>query len=149
MAQTATLCGVKIADSAPSHGCVHLRLAPTLAWLSHLVPRMSSQRSPLPPISSGPPKLLDRVRDAVRARHYSHRIEDAYVTWIRRYIVFHRKTHPAQMCASEISQFLAWLAVHRRVSASTQNQALSALLFLYRLRGAPRNRHRNRIAQNA
>ena len=79
-----------------------------------------------------PPKLLDRVRDAVRTRHYSRRTEDAYVGWIRRYIVFHRKTHPAQMGASDISQFLTWLAVDRRVSASTQNQALSALLFLYK-----------------
>lgn len=78
------------------------------------------------------PKLLDRVRDAVRTRHYSRRTEEAYVAWIRRYIVFHRKTHPAQMGASEISQFLTWLAVDRRVSASTQNQALSALLFLYK-----------------
>ena len=60
---------------------------------------------------------------------------------IRRYIVFHGKTHPAQMGAAEISRFLTWLAVDRRVSASTQNQALSALLFLYKLRGAPRNRY--------
>lgn len=79
-----------------------------------------------------PPKLLDRVREAIRVRHYSRRTEEAYVTWIRRYIVFHRKTHPAQMGASEISQFLTWLAVDRQISASTQNQALSALLFLYK-----------------
>ena len=79
-----------------------------------------------------PPKLLDQVRDAVRTRHYSRRTEEAYVAWILRYIVFHRTTHPTQMGASEISQFLTWLAVDRRVSASTQNQALSALLFLYK-----------------
>ena len=79
-----------------------------------------------------PPKLLDRVRHAIRLRHYSRRTEEAYVTWIRRYIVFHRKTHPAQMGAAEISQFLTWLAVDRQISASTQNQALSALLFLYK-----------------
>jgi len=79
-----------------------------------------------------PPKLLDRVREAIRVRHYRRRTEEAYVTWIRRYIVFHRKTHPAQMGASEISQFLTWLAVDRHISASTQNQALSALLFLYK-----------------
>lgn len=79
-----------------------------------------------------PPKLLDRVRDAVRTRHYSRPTEEAYVGWIRRYIVFHRKTHPAQIGALEISQFLTWLAVDRQVSASTQNQALSALLFLYK-----------------
>jgi integron integrase len=79
-----------------------------------------------------PPKLLDRVRDAVRTRHYSRRTEEAYAGWIRRYIVFHCRTHPAQMGAAEISQFLTWLAVDRQVSASTQNQALSALLFLYK-----------------
>ena len=81
---------------------------------------------------SQPPKLLDRVRNAIRTRHYSRRTEEAYVAWIRRYIVFHGKTHPVQMGASEISQFLTWLAVDRHVSASTQNQALSALLFLYK-----------------
>jgi len=79
------------------------------------------------------PKLLDRVRDAIRTRHYSRRTEEAYVHWIRRYIVFHGKKHPAEMGAGEISRFLTSLAVVRRVSASTQNQALSALLFLYEL----------------
>jgi len=78
------------------------------------------------------PKLLDRVRDAIRTRHYSRRTESAYADWIRRYILFHHKKHPATMGAPEISQFLSWLAVQRHVSASTQNQALSALLFLYR-----------------
>ena len=77
-------------------------------------------------------KLLDRVRHAIRTRHYSRRTEQAYVDWIRRYIAFHRMTHLAQMGASDVSQFLTWLAVDRRVSASTQNQALSALLFLYK-----------------
>ena len=82
-------------------------------------------------VDNHPPKLLDRVRDAIRVRHYSRRTEEAYVHWIRRYIVFHGKTHPAQMGAAEISRFLTWLAVDRRLSASTQYQALSALLFLY------------------
>ncbi len=81
---------------------------------------------------AGAPKLLDRVRQAIRARHYSRRTESAYVDWIRRYILFHRKRHPSEMGASEITRFLTWLASDRRVSASTQNQALSALLFLYR-----------------
>jgi integron integrase len=83
---------------------------------------------------SGPaqPKLLDRVREAIRVRHYSRRTEEAYTHWIRRYVVFHRKAHPATLGADAISKFLTWLAVDRRVSASTQNQALSALLFLYR-----------------
>ena len=77
-------------------------------------------------------KLLDRVRGAIRTPHYSRRTEEAYVYWIRRYIVFHKKTHPSAMGASEVTAFLTWLAVHQRVSASTQNQALSAVLFLYR-----------------
>jgi integron integrase len=79
-----------------------------------------------------PRKLLDRVRDAIRTRHYSRRTEEAYVLWIRRYIVFHHKRHPSEMGVAEISRFLTLLAVDRHVSASTQNQALSALLFLYR-----------------
>ncbi len=66
-----------------------------------------------------PPKLLDRVRHAIRLRHYSRRTEEADVHWIRRYIVFHRKTHPSEMGAAEISTFLTWLAVERHVSAST------------------------------
>ena len=86
-----------------------------------------------PPEGGPPPKLLDRVRTAVRLRHYSRRTEKAYVDWIRRYIVFHQKKHPSAMGATEIVAFLSWLAVDRRVSASTQNQALSALLFLYRV----------------
>ncbi len=82
----------------------------------------------------GPPKprLLDRVREALRARHYSRRTEEAYVAWIRRYILFHGKRHPAEMGAPEITRFLTSLAVGASVAASTQNQALSALLFLYR-----------------
>ena len=83
-------------------------------------------------IVSQPPKLLDRVREAVRVRNYSRRTEEAYVYWIRKYIVFHGKKHPSTIGAREMSAFLTWLAVERRVSASTQNQALSALLFLYR-----------------
>jgi site-specific recombinase XerD len=79
-----------------------------------------------------PPKLLDRVRASVRTRHYSIRTEEAYVTWARRYILFHGKKHPSAMGAEEINAFLTHLAVDRNVSASTQNQALSAILFLYR-----------------
>jgi integron integrase len=72
------------------------------------------------------------VRAALRARHGSRRTEKAYVGWTRRYILFHGKRHPAEMGATEITQFLSALAVERHVAASTQNQALSALLFLYR-----------------
>jgi integron integrase len=78
------------------------------------------------------PRLLDRVRLALRARHASRRTEKTYVAWIRRYILFHGKRHPAEMGAAEVTQFLSALAVERNVAASTQNQALSALLFLYR-----------------
>ena len=83
---------------------------------------------------AGPPKprLLDRVRAALRIRHYSRRTEDTYVGWIRRYILFHGKRHPAEMGAPEVTRFLSALAVDGNVAASTQNQALSALLFLYR-----------------
>lgn len=81
---------------------------------------------------AGPkPKLLDQVRDAIRTRHYSYRTEEAYVGWIRRFIVFHHKRHPVAMGPAEITQFLTALAVDRQVSASTQNQALAAVLFLY------------------
>ena len=78
------------------------------------------------------PKLLDRVRSAARPRHLSPRTEEAYWAWIKRFILFHRKRHPSEMGAEEIRQFLSHLAVSGRVAASTQNQALCALLFLYR-----------------
>jgi integrase len=79
-----------------------------------------------------PPKPLDRVREAIRTRHYSRRTEDAYVGWIRRSIRHHRKKHPAAMGAVEVNAFLWHLAVALNVSASTEAQALSALVFLYR-----------------
>ena len=78
-----------------------------------------------------PKKLLDQVRDALRVRHYSIRTEETYLQWIKRYILFHNKTHPRDLGESEISAYLTHLAVNKNVSASTQNQALSALLFLY------------------
>ncbi|MEE8391170.1 MAG: integron integrase [Anaerolineae bacterium] len=77
-------------------------------------------------------KLLDRVSEAIRLKHYSPRTEEAYVGWIRRFILFHNKRHPREMGATEIEEFLTHLAVDRNVSASTQNQALYAILFLYR-----------------
>jgi len=83
------------------------------------------------PTGAPKPRLLDRVRAAIRARHYSRRTEKAYVAWIRRYIFFHDKRHPADMGAPEVTRFLSSLAVEGKVAASTQNQALSALLFLY------------------
>jgi len=79
-----------------------------------------------------PPKLLDRTRDAIRARHYSRRTEEAYTMWIKRYIFFHGKRHPASMGGEQVNAFLSSLAVDGHVSAATQSQALAALLFLYR-----------------
>jgi site-specific recombinase XerD len=78
------------------------------------------------------PKLLDQVRAAIRVRHYSIRTEHAYVDWIKRFIYFHGKRHPKDMGAPEINAFLSHLASDLNVAASTQNQALSAILFLYR-----------------
>jgi hypothetical protein len=75
---------------------------------------------------TSPPKLLDRVRTAIRTRHYSRRTEEAYVGWIRRFILFHQKRNPSEMGASEIGMYLSWLAESQHVSASTQNQARSA-----------------------
>lgn len=79
-----------------------------------------------------PPRLLELVGSAIRARHYSPRTEEAYVAWIKRFIFFHGRRHPRELGAKEVAAFLTHLAVRRRVSASTQNQALSAILFLYR-----------------
>jgi integrase len=79
-----------------------------------------------------PKKLLEQVRDTIRLKHYSIRTEESYITWIKRYIFFHNKRHPNQLGRADIEAFLTHLAVDQKVAASTQNQALSALLFLYR-----------------
>jgi integron integrase len=79
-----------------------------------------------------PPRLLDQVRNAIRLRHYSYRTEKAYVDWIRRFIIFHRKRHPNLMGGVEVEKFLSHLARDRNVAAATQAQALAALLFLYK-----------------
>jgi integron integrase len=85
------------------------------------------------PVSTPQPKkLLDQVRDAIRVKHYSYRTEQSYLAWIKRFILFHKKRHPLEMDTLEIQAFITHLAVERTVSASTQNQALSAILFLYR-----------------
>jgi integron integrase len=85
-----------------------------------------------PVLQVNPPSLLDRVHQAIRARHYSYKTEEAYVGWIRRFILFHNKRRPSGMGEAEIGQFLSSLARGAHVSASTQNQALNALLFLYK-----------------
>lgn len=84
------------------------------------------------PVAVNPPKLLDQVRARIRVKHYSIRTEDQYVFWIKRFILFHGKRHPRELGASEVEAFLSDLAVNGQVAASTQNQALSALLFLYK-----------------
>ena len=77
------------------------------------------------------PRLLDQVRDHLRTLHYSYRTEQQYLFWIRRSILFHGKRHPSDMAAREVEDYLTHLAVDRKVSASTQNQALAAILFLH------------------
>jgi integron integrase len=79
-----------------------------------------------------PTKLLERVRYVIRMKHYSIRTEQAYVSWVKRFILFHNKRHPAKMGKAEIEAFLTHLAIDLEVSASTQNKAFNALLFLYR-----------------
>jgi len=95
--------------------------------------RQSGQ--PIVPVSAPPgapkPRLLDRVHQAIRARHLSPKTEEAYIGWIKRFIFFHGKRHPVEMGETEIGQFLSSLACDSHVAASTQNQALNALLFLY------------------
>jgi integron integrase len=98
----------------------------------HSLAEMVRDAAPEPRREDRPPRLLDRVRSAIRTRHYSRRTERAYVGWIRRFILFHNKRHPADMGGPEVTRFLTHLAVDEHVSASTQNQALSAVLFLYR-----------------
>jgi len=94
---------------------------------------MPESAVPSPPNTAPPkPRLLDRVRAEIRTRHYSFSTEKAYVGWIRRYIFFHGKRHPNEMGSAEVTHFLSTLASRDHVSASTQNQAFSALLFLYR-----------------
>jgi integron integrase len=90
----------------------------------------ASVGSPLDP--GRPRRLLDAVRDTIRLKHYSRRTERAYVSWIRRFVLFHGRQHPRRLGAEQVRAFLSHLAVDRGVSASTQNQALSALIFLYR-----------------
>lgn len=100
------------------------------------------------------PKLMDQVVAAIRVRHYSIRTEKAYCLWIRRYILFHDKRHPRELGKAELERFLSHLAVHDHVSSSTQNQALAALLFLYKvvlemelpwLDGVIRSQHKKRL----
>ena len=106
--------------------------------LTNIDPDAAQQdRAAAPPTgvvaAADPPRLLDRLRNAIRVRHYSIRTESAYVDWVRRFILFHGKRHPASMGVIEVDAFLTHLAVERNVAAATQNQAKAALLFLYRV----------------
>ncbi len=77
-------------------------------------------------------KLLDQLRNRIRAKHFSLRTEQNYTQWVKRFILFHHKRHPAEMGAAEINQYLTFLAVKANVAAATQNQALNAIIFFYR-----------------
>jgi integrase len=121
----------------PEARLFHPRPVPARPSLGH--PPAASPPSPprrtvnTPFVPAGPkPKLLDQVRAAIRLRHYSLHTEKMYVHWIKRFIFFHHKRHPSDMGEAEVGQFLSHLATELHVSASTQNQALNALLFLYR-----------------
>ena len=104
---------------------------PTTMYTSSLKSSTTSQKE-AGTMQQRPKKLLDQVREAIRLKHYSIRTEEAYVPWSKRYILFHNKQHPREMGVPEIEAFLTHLAVGQNVATSTQNQALSALLFLYR-----------------
>ena len=111
----------------------------SLSWREPLSPSIDdhglatgSLRAGLRACETPPPRLLEQVRRRLRARHASPRTEECYTAWIRRFIRFHACRHPSEMGAPEIVAFLSWLATEGHVSASTQNQALSALLYLYR-----------------
>jgi integron integrase len=118
--------------SAPVNLCPVSRMTRFLRGTTLAIsttPHWATMESVPPPVP--PPKLLDRVRNAIRTRDYSRRTEVAYVNWIRRFIGFHGKAHPATLGAPAIAEFLTWLATKQHVSASTQSQALAALVFLY------------------
>ena len=105
---------------------------PSAVTLTGPLGQRLSARPTAPPGRTTKPKLLDQMRLALRSRHYSRRTEQTYVMWVKRFIFFHGKRHPADMTEPEINAFLTHLAVKEKVSASTQTQALSAILFLYR-----------------
>ncbi len=93
---------------------------------------MGNDNSGLVPLAAPRPRLLDLVREAIRRRHYSDRTEEAYVHWVKRFILFSGKRHPVELGAAEVTAFLNHLVRERNVAASTQNQALAAILFLYK-----------------
>jgi integron integrase len=100
----------------------------------YILPILPERQKMSQPISAAPQgkKLLDQYRDALRIKHYSPRTEDTYIQWVTNYILFHNKRHPKEMGVPEIGQYLTHLATKQQVAASTQNQAFSAIIFLYR-----------------
>jgi len=107
---------------------------PTQRLSSHLSSRTGTNTGAVPALNvpaAQKPKLLEQVRHAIRIRHFSPQTEQAYVGWIKLFIFLHNKRHPIETAESESGQFISSLATHSRVSASTQNQALNAHLFLY------------------
>ena len=84
------------------------------------------------PQKQNKPKLLDQVKNEMRVKHYSRKIEESYTSWMKRFILFNNKKHPNEMGKEEIQKFLNYLAIEKHVSAPTQNQALSAILYLYK-----------------
>ena len=102
------------------------------AYLPESVQSGTTAQDPNTTNASPAPTLFQAVRHCIRARHYSFRTERTYLHWIRRFVVFHGRRHPREMGGTEVSAFLSWLANARNVAAATQNQALAAILFLYR-----------------
>ena len=96
------------------------------------MPEESNASSSDAKVEIGRPRLLERVHQAIRVRHYSRRTEEAYVAWVRRFVIFHDRRHPRDLGQDDVRRFLTALAVHGKVSASTQNQARAAIAFLYR-----------------
>jgi hypothetical protein len=103
-----------------------------LSGSTHLLQLLKAKILVSETTSPKPKKLLDQLRDTIRIKHYSYSTEKTYVHWVKRYILFHNKRHPAEMGVPEIEAFLSNLAQEGNVSASTQNQAFNAILFLYR-----------------
>ncbi len=101
----------------------------TIGFQPRLV--FKEQSAPYHESTKPKPRLLDQVRNTLRVKHYALRTEETYLNWIKRFILYHRKRHPQDMDTPEIEQFLTWLAAEQNIAASTQNQALSAILFLY------------------
>jgi Phage integrase, N-terminal SAM-like domain len=108
------------------------RLIRLSAWMPPVIDGFMPTSLPAAATQGKPKKLLDQVRDVLRFKHYSLRTERTYCDWIARFIRFHGKRHPSETGAAEVRLFLTDLAVTKNVAASTQNQALSALLFLYK-----------------